>query len=580
MRIIILLAAATLSFVAASPAAAQAQPDKSSDSIHYPVYGKTGMVASQDVLGSRVAAQVLADGGNAVDAAIATAFTLAVTMQRAGNIGGGGFMLVYDAESGETTAIDYRENAPLGATRDMFLDANGDADPMLSRFSHKAAGVPGTVAGMHLAHRKFGSLPWERLLAPAIKLAKHGFVVSKDLADAISENRQRLCRFEASCEYFSRANGDPLEFGDRLVQADLARTLQLISDEGPDAFYKGEIADQIVAEMQAGGGLIDKASLAAYEPVIRKPLRGSYRGYDIVTMPPPSSGGVHIVQMLNILEHFPIADMGWGSADKIHVLAEVMRLAYADRSKHLGDPDYYDVPVDWLVSAEYAAELADTIDMQRARPSSEVGPGVAPPQESMETTHFSIMDNKGNVVSNTYTLNLGFGSGISVRGAGFLLNNEMDDFVSKPGVPNAFGLLGDEANAVEAGKRPLSSMSPVIVFDEGVPWLATGSPGGSRIITAVLQTIINVVDHEMNIAEAISRARMHHQWYPDLLLMEAGYSLDTVRILEQRGHNIRLTNRTWSSVQNVAFRNGLFRGASDPRLPDGASVAPETMNAN
>mgnify|MGYP001822767321 CR=1 FL=1 len=580
MRILILLAAVVLSSCAMSPAAAQARPDRNIDSVHYPVYGKTGMVASQDILASHVAAEVLADGGNAVDAAIATAFTLAVTMQRAGNIGGGGFMLVYDAESDETIAIDYREIAPLGATRDMFLDANGDADPMLSRFSHKAAGVPGTVAGMHLAHQKFGSLPWERLLAPAIEFAANGFIVSKNLADAFTRNRERLCRFEVSCKYFSRANGEPLEFGDRLVQADLARTLQLISDQGPEAFYKGEIADLIVAEMQAGGGLIDHESLAAYKPVIRKPLRGKYRGYEIVTMPPPSSGGVHIVQMLNILEHFPIAEMGWGSADKVHVLAEVMRLAYADRSEHLGDPDFYGVPLEWLVSVEYAAELAASIDMDRARPSTEVSPGVAPPSESMETTHFSIMDSDGNVVSNTYTLNLGFGSGVSVRGGGFLLNNEMDDFVSKPGTPNAYGLLGDEANAVEARKRPLSSMSPVIVFDGGRPWFATGCPGGSRIITAVLQTIINVIDHDLNIAEAINRPRMHHQWYPDILAMEKSYSPDTVKDLEERGHNIRLLNRMWSSVQTVAFRDGLFRGASDPRLPDGASVAPETANAD
>ena len=544
------------------------------DGVHHPVYSHAGMVAAQDETAARVGAEILAEGGNAVDAAVAVGFALAVTLPRAGNIGGGGFMLVYDTDSGATTAIDYREKAPKQATRDMFLDAAGNADRGLALNSHKSSGVPGTVAGLWIAHRKFGRLPWHRLLEPAIDLARDGFVVSFDQATKFASSHDRLCRQEASCRYFFKPGGTPYTAGERLVQADLARTLQLIADDGADAFYRGEIADRIVAEMEAGGGLIDKVSLADYQPVLREPVRGNYRGYEIVAMPPPSSGGVHVIQMLNILEHFPLADFGAGSADEVHVLTEAMRLAYADRSKYLGDPAYYDVPVDWLTSKEYAAELAKTIDMKKARRSSDVLPGKALPHESMDTTHFSVIDADGDVVSNTYTLNLTFGSGISVPGAGFLLNDEMDDFVSKPGVPNVYGLLGGEANAIEAGKRPLSSMTPVIVFADGKPWFATGSPNGSRIITAVLQMIVNMVDYRMNIAEAANRPRMHHQWWPDELLLEEGYSPDTIRLLEARGHNVKLVPSLETSLQTVAMENGLFEGASDPRRPDAASVAP------
>ncbi|MGA8204074.1 MAG: gamma-glutamyltransferase, partial [Woeseiaceae bacterium] len=502
---------------------------------------------------------------------------LAVTLPRAGNIGGGGFMLVYDAATDTSTAIDYREMAPKQATRDMFLDAAGKADRDRALNSHKSSGVPGTVAGLYLAHEKFGRLPWRKLLEPAIALARDGFVVSFDQETKFASSRDRLCRQQASCTYFYKPGGVPYVAGERLVQTDLAHTLQVIADDGADAFYRGEIADRIVAEMAAGDGLIDKASLAAYRPVLREPVRGNYRGYEIVAMPPPSSGGVHVIQMLNILEHFPLGEFGEGSADEVHVLAEAMRLAYADRSKYLGDPGFYEVPVDWLTSKAYAAQLAKTIDMKQARRSSDVLPGKPPPHESMETTHFSIVDVDGNVVSNTYTLNLSYGSGISVPGAGFLLNDEMDDFVSKPGVPNAYGLLGGEANAIEAGKRPLSSMTPVIVFANGRPWFATGSPGGSRIITTVLQMIVNVVDHHMNIAAAESRPRMHHQWWPDQLLLEDGYSPDTVRLLEARGHHVKLVPSLETSLQSVAIESGLFEGASDPRRPDGASVAPASI---
>jgi len=547
--------------------------------VHHPVYSQTGMVAAQNRIPAEIGAQVLADGGNAVDAAIAVGFALAVTLPRAGNIGGGGFMLVYDAESDTSTAIDYREMAPLGATRDMFLDASGNADPNVSRNSHKATGVPGTVAGFYYAHKEFGKLPWQRLVQPAVDLARDGIIVNQDLSSQLKNRQRRLCIDDTSCAYFYKPGKVPYEMGERFMQTDLANTLQLIADEGADAFYHGAIAEKIAAEMESGGGLVDMASLAAYEPVIREPLRGVYRGHEIVAMPPTSSGGVHILQMLNILQHFPIAEFGAGSANEIHVLAEVMRLAYADRSEHLGDPDFHDVPVDWLTSEKYAAELAATIDMNKARPSSDVKPGVPVAAESEDTTHFSVIDVQGNMVSSSYTLNLSYGSGIAVAGAGFLLNNEMEDFVSKPGVPNVFGLLGGEANAVQPLKRPLSSMTPVMVFKDGEPFMATGSPGGARIITAVLQMIVNVIDHGRGIAEAANMARIHHQWFPDQVHVESGHSPDTIRILRDRGHKVVNSQSTYTSLQTVGKKDGLFLGAADPRRPDAAAVAPAEINA-
>ncbi len=538
---------------------------------HHPVYDTDGMVASQNAIASAVGAEILAQGGNAVDAAVAVGFSLAVVLPRAGNIGGGGFMLLYLADTDETVAIDYREMAPPRATRDMFLDSDGNVDPVRARFSHLSSGVPGTVAGLHAAHDRYGSLPWRQLLAPAIRLAERGFIVSHDLATLLASRRDQLGSNAASRGYFYKDNGEPYVAGERFRQRDLARTLKLIARKGPDAFYRGAIAEKIVADMQANGGLIDAAALAAYQPRFREPLRGTYRGFDIVTMPPSSGGGVHVIQMLNVLEHFPVADFGPGSADNVHLLTETMKLAYADRSKHLGDMDFYDVPVDWLMSKAYAKELAEGIDMQRARPSSQISPGVAARPESPDTTHFSVMDRYGNAVANTYTLNFSYGSGISVPGAGFLLNNEMDDFAAKPGVPNAFGLTGGEANAIHAGKRPLSSMTPTLVLKDGRPWLATGSPGGSQIITSVLQMLVNVIDHGMNIADATDVPRMHHQWLPDLLKLESGFSPDTIEKLEDRGHTLEVTE-AMGSLQSVMYRDDLFRGASDPRRPEAGSV--------
>ena len=548
------------------------------NSRHHPVYDADGMVASQHMVASRIGAQILAQGGNAVDAAVAVGFSLAVVLPRAGNIGGGGFMLVHLAETGETIAIDYREKAPPRATRDMFLDENGDVDPDRSKHGHLASGVPGTVAGFWLAHERYGKLPWRTLLEPAVKLARDGVVVTHDFEQLLTSAQKRLTSNPAAKRYFYKPSGEPYRMGERLVQRDLARTLQEIRAGGRDAFYQGAIAKLIVAEMEANGGLIDAEALQSFEPAIRQPVRGDYRGYEVVSMPPSSSGGIHIIQMLNVLEHFPLTEMGPESADGMHLLAEVMKLAYADRSTHLGDTDFYDVPIDWLISKDYAAELAKGIDLAMARPSTEIEPGAVPRIESPDTTHFSVMDADGNAVANTYTLNFSYGSGIAVPGAGFLLNNEMDDFVAKPGVPNAFGLTGGEANAVEGNKRPLSSMTPTMVFSDGKPWLVTGSPGGSRIITTVLQMIVNVVDHGMNIADATAAPRIHHQWFPEQLQVESGVGLDTINELAARGHQV-LEAQAMGSLQSTMWSDGLYQGASDPRRPTAGSIGPGAIDA-
>jgi gamma-glutamyltranspeptidase/glutathione hydrolase len=565
--------------VVAVPAAAQLSdtPVIRYRDVTHPQLGNAGMVATQNRYASEIGARILEQGGNAVDAAVAIGFSMAVVYPRAGNLGGGGFMLVYDAEQGDTVAIDYREMAPVKASRHMYLDDSGEVDRMKTYFSHLSAGVPGTVAGMWHAHQRYGHLPWDKLLQPAIDLASEGIVIGYDMAVLLQTQQERLCRDETTCKYYFKEGGAPYEPGDVLVQEDLAHTLELIARHGSDGFYAGETAEKIAQEMQRGGGLVDLESLAQYVVDVREPVRGTYRGYEVVAMPPPSSGGVHILQMLNILEQFPVREMGSESADAVHLLAEVARLAYADRSKHLGDSDYYDVPVNWITSKEYGEQLAASIDMTKARPSAEVEPGVAPPYESPDTTHFSVIDADGNMVANTYTLNFTFGSGISVDGAGFLLNNEMGDFVAKPETPNAFGLLGGDANSIEPGKRPLSSMVPTMLFGADGTAIATGSMGGSRIITGVLQTIVNIIDHEMNIAEAAAAPRMHHQWYPDRLQLEPGFSPDTIRILTERGHEVLDSTYSMGSTQTVSFQDGLFRGASDTRRPHASTAAPDSV---
>ncbi|MEM8982480.1 MAG: gamma-glutamyltransferase [Pseudomonadota bacterium] len=542
--------------------------------LSHPVSDQAGMVAAQNGIATRIGADILARGGNAVDAAVATGFALAVTLPRAGNLGGGGFMLVYLAESDKTIAIDYRESAPAAATRDMFLDANGNADSNASRFSLRAAGVPGTVAGLYHAHREYGALPWGDVVMPAVELARRGIVVSPDMAASLKRAQRRLEKDPDALALYYKKDGTPYAAGEVLRQPLLARTLRDIARGGADAFYKGRVAELIAADMAANDGLITAEDLASYTVVEREAIRGSYRGYEIVSMPPPSSGGVHIVQMLNILERYPLAEFGSESAHTVHVLVEAMRTAYADRSKHLGDPDFYDVPIDWLTSKQYADENAAEITLDAARRSADVAPGTAPAPESPDTTHYSIIDKDGNAVANTYTLNFSFGSGNAVAGAGFLINNEMDDFSAKPGTPNAFGLLGAEANAIEAGKRPLSSMTPTMVFKDGKPYVVLGSPGGSRIITATLQPIINLIDFNMNLADAVRAPRVHHQWYPDEVFLERGYARDTRELLEAMGHIIGASRFGMGSVQAVMWRDGQFFGAADPRRPDALAMGP------
>lgn len=542
-----------------------------SDTFH-PVKAQHGMVASVDAMATRVGVDILKQGGNAVDAAIAVGFALAVTHPQAGNLGGGGFMLLRTA-AGRTTAIDFREMAPARASRDMFLDKQGNADSKLSLTSHLASGTPGTVAGFALAAQKYGTLPLSTLLAPAIKLARGGIIVNDALADDLATyGKENLINHDNSRAIFYKADGQPYQKGDRLVQKNLAHSLQLIAQQGPDAFYKGKIADEIAAEMAQHGGLIGKADLAAYRAVERKPVSGSYRGYEVFSMPPPSSGGIHIVQILNILENFDLAKWGFGSADAMQVMAEAEKYAYADRSEYLGDPDFVKVPQQALTSKAYAKTLAQQIDVNKARPSADIKPGKLAPYESNQTTHFSVVDKDGNAVAVTYTLNTYFGSGVVAGNSGILMNNEMDDFSAKPGTPNVYGLVGGEANAIQPAKRPLSSMSPTIVAKDGKTWLVTGSPGGSRIITTVLQMVVNSIDFGMNVAEATNAPRFHHQWLPDQLRVEKGFSPDTLRLLEAKGQHVKVLPAMGSTQSIMIGPDGMRYGASDPRSVDDLSA--------
>jgi gamma-glutamyltranspeptidase/glutathione hydrolase len=559
--------------------------------IFQPVVSSHGMVATEQRLASQVGADILKQGGNATDAAVAIGFTLAVVLPNAGNLGGGGFMLVHDAKATQTEAIDFRETAPSAASRDMYLDASGKVIAGKSTITRFAVGVPGTVAGLTYALEKHGSMPIARVVAPAIQLAEEGFIVSPVLAEQFKLQRDHLGRWPGSRGVFFKAKSthqacqpdacdlnqvEPLQAGDRLKQPDLAKTLGLIADKGAAAFYQGDIAQKIVTEVNQDGNVMSLDDLAHYQIQSRQPVRGSYRGVDVLSMPAPSSGGIHLIEMLNLLEYFQLSESGFGSAQSIHLLTEAARLAYADRSEYLGDPAFYKVPQIGLTSKGYAQSLIKKINPNKATASKDTKPGLPLPYESDQTTHFSVMDKNGNVVSTTYTLNLNFGSGMVARGTGVLLNNEMDDFSVKPGVPNAFGLVGGQANAIEAGKRPLSSMTPVIAFKNGKPWIATGSPGGSRIITTVLQNLVNVIDYQMNIAEAAAMPRMHHQWVPDVLRLERGFSPDTIKILKGMGHDVKV-QPTMGRIQTVQFENGMYWGSSDPRNPDGAAIGVEVQ---
>jgi len=541
-------------------------------SISHPEIGTGGMVVSQRKIASEVGAEILRQGGNAVDAAVATALALAVVLPRAGNLGGGGFMLVYSEELKKTIAIDYREMAPLQASRDMFLDEKGNYDRRKAQFSLLSAGVPGTVAGLYYALNKYGTLSWGEVLDPAIRLAEDGFVVPHDLSSVLSNYKKRLTANEATAKAYYKTNKETYSAGEVIKLPDLAWSLKELKKVGPDAFYKGKIAEKIVAEMELNGGLITAKDLANYKVKERLPLQGTFKGYEVVSMPPSSSGGVHLIQMLNMLEPFSLKEMGFGSAQSIHLMSEVMKRAYADRSKYLGDTDFVSVPLKGLTDKKYAKALLEEISLKKVTPSKNISNGNPLPYESPDTTHFSVMDSEGNVVSNTYTLNFSYGSGIVIPGTGILMNNEMDDFSSKKGVPNAYGLVGYEANEIEGQKRPLSSMTPTIVFKNKKPYLVLGSPGGSRIITTVLQVALNVLEHDMSVKQAVVSPRVHHQWLPDVLLMEEGFSPDTITLLEEMGHTIR-SSRTMGSVQAIIYKDKYFYGAADPRRPSSGAEA-------
>ena len=552
------LLAAGQSALAASPEAA---------------FGAHGGIASRSPLASEVGAEVLRRGGNAVDAAVATGFALAVTWPSAGNLGGGGFMVIRMAD-GTIAVNDHREKAPGAATRDLYLDENGQVIEGLSTDSHLAVGVPGSVDGLLAALEKYGTMSREQVVQPAIELAAKGFALPRDLAKGLAGRREQFARYPGSRAAFARPDGSPYETGDVFRQPDLAASLERIKREGRAGFYEGAVADLIVAEMRRGGGLITHEDLASYRSVWRAPVTGSYRGHKIISMPPPSSGGVLLVQMLNMLEPYDIGGMGFGSATVVHHMIEAERRAYADRAEYLGDPDFYPVPIAHLTSKEYARGRFADFNPERASRSTEIGAGAPAPAESPDTTHLSVIDNDGNAVAYTTTLNLGYGSKIVAEGTGILLNNEMDDFSAKPNTPNAFGLIGREANAIAPGKRMLSSMTPALVVKDGATMLATGSPGGSTIITTVFQVIVNVIDHGMAVSEAVGQPRFHHQWLPDRIVHEPlGLSPDTLSLLRAMGHGnlMAFPSGRWIGDANSVVRteDGVFAMA-DPRNRGGA----------
>ncbi len=537
-----------------------------------PVRSKHGMVVSSSEIASQVGADIMKKGGNAIDAAVAVGFALSVTYPYAGNLGGGGFMVIH-LKDGKNVTIDYREKAPLKAFRNMFLDKNGNYAPELSQQGTTSSGVPGSVAGLIFALKKYGTMSLAEVIQPAIDLAKKGWKLDYHSAESFKHFLPEFKKYPTSFKKFSK-NGEPYEEGDLFKQPFLANTLELIKEKGVDGFYKGAVAEMLVKQVKSMGGYISMEDLAKYNPVERKPILGTYRGYQIVSMPPPSSGGIALVELLNILENYNFSPNDWGSSEYIHRLVEAMKYTYADRTYHLGDSDFYDVPQEGLISKEYAKSIYNKIIAAKdeAVPSSEISAGKPSKyQESHETTHFSVYDSEGNAVSNTTTINSGYGSKITVEGAGFLLNNEMDDFSAKPGVPNQFGLMGTEGNSIQPEKRPLSSMTPTIVLKDNKPYIIIGSPGGSRIITVVLQVILNCIDFHMNIQEAIDAPRIHHQWMPDKIFYEK-FSLikDVKNNLEKMGYKFEDADKRFP-ILGVAEgimidqENGTVYGASDPR---------------
>jgi gamma-glutamyltranspeptidase / glutathione hydrolase len=543
-----------------APGAARAEPAIARAQA---VTATNGMVVAQEAIAARVGADILRKGGNAIDAAVAVGFTMAVSYPRAGNIGGGGFMIIHRA-NGDDTAIDYRETAPAAINKNSFLDAQGNADPEKSRDSALAIGIPGTVAGLALAEEKYGSghFTLADLIQPAIAFARDGIPIADDTADSLPQDRRRLARWPSSAQIFLKGEGSALGPGDTLVQTDLAATLQAIAQKGPRAFYEGPVADRLAAAVRAAGGVMTADDLKNYRAIERAPVRGSYRGYDIVSMPPPSSGGIALIEMLNILEGYDLAKID--EAQELFLMIEAMKRAYADRAWFLGDPDVVQIPVARLISKKYAADWRATINPERATPASDIHAGAGNGSEGHNTTHFSVIDRFGNAVSNTYTLNFSYGVGLVAAGTGVLLNNELDDFAAKAEAPNAYGLIGYDANAPGPGKRPLSSMTPTVVLKNGKPWLTTGSPGGSLIITTVLQIVVDTIDRRMNIATAVSAPRVHNQWMPDRVFAEPALPQELIAALQARGDDV-VVRRLPTSANSILVTPAGFVGAADPR---------------
>ena len=559
VRLLAPLLALTMSYVPVGPLLAKE-----------PVSAKHGMVVAQEPIAAGVGLAVLKQGGNAVDAAVAIGFALAVTHPSAGNIGGGGFMLIRQAD-GRTAFLDFREAAPGKATRDMYLGPDGEPTHD-SITGWRSSGIPGSVAGFEFAREKFGTKPWDALLQPAVKLARDGFPVSPSLAASLNSSDDNRLRTDPTSKRIFLRNGDPYQPGQTIKQPDLTKTLERIAQNGAKEFYQGETAHKFAAAMAAHGGLITLADLKSYKVVERKPLEGNYKGYHVITAPPPSAGGIGLLQMMGMLARTDYQSAGADSVKAIHYEAEVMRRFYADRSEYLGDPAFYNVPVKALLAPSYIAERARSIDPSRATPSDMIGPGLPKAyeasiswRESNQTTHYNVVDKDGNAAAVTYTLNGSFGNGITVPGLGFLLNNEMDDFVAKPGSPNMFGMVGGDANSIEPGKRPVSSMTPTIITKDGKLFMAVGAPGGSRITTGVMQVILDVLDFGMNPQGAVDLPRFHQQWKPDYLYLEKGFSTQTRDALKKMGYELKPIDSV-ARVEAIVDKNGTLEGGTESKL--------------
>ncbi len=533
------------------------------------VLAQNGMVASAHPESSQVGTEILKKGGNAVDAAIATMFALAVVHPSAGNVGGGGFM-VYRAADGKSYSLDFREKAPLKASRDMYLDARGEVVDGLSTLGHLASGVPGSVDGMVLAHERFGKLPWAQLLQPAIDLAERGVVQTEREARSLNSVRETIQKINPGTAYYLRADGQPWQAGDTLVNKDLGQVLRRIQKKGRDGFYRGQVARRLAREMRRNDGIITKKDLKAYHAQWREPVVGDYKNYKLITMPPSSSGGVALMQLLRLSEPYPLRRWGWNSDSTTQVMIEAERRVYADRAKFLGDSDFMKVPIAQLISYDYLKKRWQNFDFAQATSSKDVDGGDLPGYESLETTHFSVVDKDHNAVAITTTINGGYGSKVLVKGGGFFMNNEMDDFSAKAGVPNMFGLIGGKANEIQPGKRMLSAMTPTVVEKDGALYMVVGTPGGSTIITSVYQTILNVIEHGMTMQQSVNALKFHHQWLPDKTVFEAGaFTESTINKLQSRGYVLEQQRNTIGRMDCILVRpGGTLEGASDPRSDD------------